>query len=121
MAANKSVTGAFGVPVSMGLGRRDRTPSMPETRCIEGEDSPADFISSLKVNPDGRMRRGVRYPQWFLLLVTVQGILSGCRSSRDLERCAHRHREALNGALGLDSRRWPSDATFLYLYRFAEA
>jgi hypothetical protein len=43
----------------------------------------------------------VRYPQWFLLLVAVLGILSGCRSSRDLEAFARRHREALNRALGL--------------------
>ena len=63
----------------------------------------------------------MRYPQWFLLLVAVLGILSGCRSSRDLEAFAKRHRGALNQALGLDFKRWPSDATFLYLYRFAEA
>ena len=49
------------------------------------------------------------------------GILSGCRSSRDLEAFARRHREALNQALGLEFKRWPSNATFLYLYRFAEA
>jgi len=34
----------------------------------------------------------VRYPQWFLLLVAVLGILSGCRSSSDLEAFAKRHR-----------------------------
>ena len=28
---------------------------------------------------------------------------------------------ALNQALGLEFKRWPCDATFLYLYRFAEA
>ena len=32
---------------------------------------PADLISFLKAIPDGRYRRGVRYPQWFLLLVAV--------------------------------------------------
>jgi hypothetical protein len=57
----------------------------------------------------------VRYPQWFLLLVAVLGILSGCRSSRDLEAFARRHREQLNQVLGLKFKRWPSDATFLYL------
>ena len=46
-------------------------------------------------------------------------ILSGCRSSRDLEAFAKRHREALNKALGLDFKRWPSDATFLYLFNRA--
>ena len=47
--------------------------------------------------------------------MAVQGLLSGCRISRDLERFARRHREALNQALGLRYRRWPSDASYLYL------
>jgi hypothetical protein len=75
-----------------------------------------NLISFLKAIADGRYRRGVRYPQWFLLLVAELGILSGCRSSRDLEPFAKRHREALNQALGQDFKRWPSDATFLYLF-----
>ena len=74
--------------------------------------APADLISFLKAIPDGRFRRGVRYPQWFLLLVAVLGILSGCRSSRDLEAFAKRHRKALNQALGLDFKRWLSDANY---------
>jgi hypothetical protein len=106
----------------MGFGRWDWLPSMPESQNATADQSaPNDLISFPKVIPDGRFRRGVRYPQWFLLLVAVLGILSGCRSSRDLERFARRHREALNQALGLDYQRWPSDATFLYLYRCAEA
>ena len=44
------------------------------------------------------------------------GILSDCRSSRDLEAFAKRHREVLNQALGLNFKRWPTDATFLYLF-----
>ncbi len=32
------------------------------------------------------MRRGVRIPAWYLLLVAVLAILSGCESLRDLER-----------------------------------
>jgi hypothetical protein len=63
----------------------------------------------------------VRYPQWYLRLVGVLGILSDCRSSRDLEAFAKRHLEVLTQVLGLNFKRWPSDATFLYLYRFAEA
>ena len=31
------------------------------------------------------MRRGIRIPAWYLLLVAVLGILSGCQSLRDLE------------------------------------
>ena len=94
---------------------------MPETHSPAG-NQPAqdDLISFLKAIPDGRYRRGVRYPQWFLLLVAVLGILSGCRSARDLEAFARRHREALNQALGLDFKRWPSDATFLFLFNKAQ-
>jgi hypothetical protein len=104
----------------MGFGRREWLPSMPETQVTGTEDSaPDDLISFLKAIPDGRYRRGVRYPQWFLLLVAVLGILSGCRSSRDLERFARRHRQALNQSLGLNYKRWPSDATFLYLFNKA--
>ena len=51
--------------------------------------------------------------------MAVLGILSGCRSSRDLEAFAKRHRKALKQALGLDFKRWPSDATFLYLFNKA--
>jgi hypothetical protein len=48
---------------------------MPETRSAEGDQPvPEDLISFLKVIPDRRYRRGVRYPQWFLLLVAVLGI-----------------------------------------------
>lgn len=105
---------------SMGFGRREWLPSMPETNSASNDESaPSDLISFLKAIPDGRFRRGVRYPQWFLLLVALLGILSGCRSSRDLERFARRHREALNQALGLEYKRWPSDATFLYLFNKA--
>jgi hypothetical protein len=91
---------------------------MPET-LPTASDQPADLISFLRSIPDGRMRRGIRYPQWFLLLVAILGILSGCRSSRDLERFARRHRATLNHALGLDLKRWPTDATFLYLFNKA--
>jgi hypothetical protein len=104
----------------MVFGRRDWLPSMPEIQAAAtDQNAPSDLIGFLKAIPDGRFRRGVRYPQWFLLLVAVLGILSGCRSSRDLERFARRHREALNQALGLEYKRWPSDATFLYLFNKA--
>jgi hypothetical protein len=61
---------------------------MAETRSARRVDQPTadDPISFLKAIPDGRYSRGVRYPQWFLLLVAVLGILSGCRSSRDVRR-----------------------------------
>ena len=60
------------------------------------------LISYLRSIPDARMRRGVRFPAWYLLLVAVLGILSGCQSLRDLELFAIRHNSALTEALGLD-------------------
>jgi hypothetical protein len=93
---------------------------MAKSLCSADEqDVPVNLISFLKAIPDGRYRRGVRYPQWYLLLVAVLGILSGCRSSRDLEAFAKRHRPVLNQTLGLNFKRWPSDATFLYLFNQA--
>ena len=59
-----------------------------------------DLISYLRSIPDARMRRGVRFPAWYLLLVAVLGILSGCQSLRDLERFAIRH-HAVTGFLVL--------------------
>jgi hypothetical protein len=104
----------------MGFGRRDWLPSMPETQnATTDQSAPSDLISFLKAIPDGRFPRGVRYPQWFLLLIPVLGILSGCRSSRDLERFDRRDREGLNQVLGLEYKRWPYDATFLYLFKKA--
>jgi cytochrome P450 len=49
------------------------------------------------------MRRGVRFPAWYLLLVAVLGILSSCQSLRDLERFAIRHHTVLTEALGRES------------------
>jgi hypothetical protein len=105
-AAYKSVLVTLAEPVNIGFGRRVYPLPMAQS-CSGAVDllAPADLISCLKAIPDGRFRRGVRYPQWFLLLVAVLGILSGCRSSRDLEAFAERHRKALNQALGLDFKR----------------
>ncbi|MCP9928366.1 transposase family protein [Cyanobium sp. CH-040] len=47
-----------------------KTPSVAVDQTV-----PDDLISFLKAIPDGRYHRGVRYPQWFLLLVAVLGIL----------------------------------------------
>ena len=67
--------------------------------------------------PDARMRRGVRIPAWYLVLVAMLGILSRCQSMRDLERFASRHHSALTEALGLDLRRPPSDSAFRYFFQ----
>jgi hypothetical protein len=75
-----------------------------------------DLISFLKAIPDARMRRGVRIPAWYLLLVAVLGILSKCESLRDLERFARRHHAVLTEALGLELKRPPSDSAFRYFF-----
>ena len=66
-----------------------------------------DLISYFKAIPDTRMRRGMRIPAWYLLLVAVLGILSRCQSLRDLERFAIRHHSVLTEALGSELRRPP--------------
>ena len=76
-----------------------------------------DLISYLKTILDARMRRGVRLPAWYLLLVAVLGILSRCQSLRDLERFAIRHHRVLTEALGLELRRPPSDSAFRYFFQ----
>jgi DDE_Tnp_1-associated len=78
--------------------------------------SDLDLISFLKAIPDVRMRRGIRIPAWYLLLVAVLGILSGCESLRDLERFARRHHAVLGEQLGLALRRPPSDSAFRYFF-----
>ena len=75
-----------------------------------------DLISYLKAIPDTRMRRGIRIPAWYLLLVAVLGILSRCQSLRDLERFAIRHHAALTEVLDLELRRPPSDSAFRYFF-----
>ena len=54
----------------------------------------------------------MRYPQWLLLLMTILGILSGCRSARDLERFAKRHHKAFTMALDVDMPKAPCDSRF---------
>ena len=80
----------------------------------------ADLIAFLQALPEGRKRRGVRYPQWLLLLMAIFGILSGCRSARDLERFAKRHHQAFGAALDLELPKAPCDSTFLYLFERVE-
>jgi hypothetical protein len=41
-----------------------------------------DLIRFLKALPDCRMRRGIRFPQWWMLLVAILAILSNEGSLR---------------------------------------
>jgi hypothetical protein len=62
------------------------------------------------------MHHGIRIPAWYLLLVAVLGILSGCESLRDLERFARRHHAVLGEQLGLELRRPPAVSAFRYFF-----
>jgi len=75
----------------------------------------SDLISFLKALPDCRMRRGIRFPQWWMLLVAILSILSGQGSLVGMERFANRHRQTLNELLGTDFGKSPSDSTFRLL------
>jgi hypothetical protein len=77
--------------------------------------SASDLISFLKALPDCRMRRGIRFPQWWMLLVAILSILSGQGSLVGMERFAKRHRQTLNELLGTDFGKSPSDSTFRLL------
>ena len=74
-----------------------------------------DLISFLKALPDCRMRRGIRFPQWWMLLVAILAILSGQGSLLGMERFAKRHRKTLNELLGTHVAKSPSDSTFRLL------
>lgn len=63
------------------------------------------------------MRRGVRIPAWYSLLVAVLGILSRAQSLRDLERFAIRHHKVLTEELDLELRHPPSDSAFRYFFQ----
>lgn len=51
--------------------------------------------------PDARVRRGVRIPGLYLLLVAVPGILSKWESLLDLDRFARLHHAVFPGPLGM--------------------
>ena len=61
------------------------------------------------------MRRCIRFPQWWMLLVAILAILSNEGSLVGIERFARRHREVLNELLGTDFGKEPSDSTFRLL------
>ncbi|MFM7549750.1 MAG: ISAs1 family transposase [Cyanobacteriota bacterium] len=75
----------------------------------------SDLTSFLKALPDCRMRRGIRFPQWWMLLVAILAIQSGQGSLVGMERFAKRHRQTLNELLGTDFGKSPSDSTFRLL------
>jgi len=75
-----------------------------------------DLISYLEAIPDAGMRRGVRIPAWYLMLVAVLGILSKCESIRDLERFARRRHAMLTVLLGIELKLPPTDSAFRFFF-----
>jgi hypothetical protein len=82
---------------------------------LQNPSAATDLISFLKALPDCRMRRGIRYPQWWMLLLAILAILSNQGSLMGMERFAKRHRQTLNELLGTHVTKPPSDSTFRLL------
>ena len=61
------------------------------------------------------MRRGVRFPQWWMLVVAILAILSGHGSLLGMKHFAKRHRKTLNQLLSTHIAKSPSEATFRWL------
>lgn len=61
------------------------------------------------------MRRGIRFPQWWMLLVAILAILSNEGSLVGIERFARCHSQVLNVLLGTDFGKEHSDSTSLLL------
>jgi hypothetical protein len=78
---------------------------------LEKPVAATDLISFLKALPNCRLRRGIRYPQWWMLLVAILAILSYQGSLLGMERFARRHRKTLNELLGTLVANPPSDST----------
>jgi len=74
-----------------------------------------DLISFLKALSDYRMRRGIRFPQWWMLLVAILSIMSGQGSLLGMERFAKLHLKTLYELLGTQVTKAPSDSTFRLL------
>jgi hypothetical protein len=85
------------------------------TTPLQNPAAATDLISFLKALPDCRMRRGVRFPQRWMLLVAILAILSNQGSLLGMERFAKRHRKTLNELLGTHIAKPPSDSTFRLL------
>jgi hypothetical protein len=69
------------------------------TSPLQNPSAATDLISFLKALPDCRIRRGIRYPQWWMLLVAILAILSNQGLLMGMERFAKRHRMTLNELL----------------------
>ena len=58
----------------------------PLTSPLQNHSAATDLINFLKALSECRMRRGVRFLQWWMLLVAILAILSGQGSLMGMER-----------------------------------
>jgi hypothetical protein len=79
---------------------------------LQNPAAATDLISFIKALPDYRMRRGICFPQCWMLLVAILSILSCQGSLVGMERFAKRHRKTLNKLLGIHVAKPPSESTF---------
>ena len=100
---------------AVGCGLVRKNSSSPLASHLKTSATATDLISFLKALPDCRMRRGIRFPQWWMLLVAILAILSNQGSLLGMERFAKRHRKTLNELLGTHVAKPPSDSTFRLL------
>jgi hypothetical protein len=75
-----------------------------------------DLISYLKLLPCALMWRVVHFSAWYLLVLPILVIRSGCQSQRTLELFAILHHTDPTEALGLELRRPPSDSSYCFFH-----
>jgi hypothetical protein len=79
------------------------------------QNAPSDLIGFFKANPDEQLRRGERYPQWFLVRLAVLGILRAAVAPVILSISPAGSPISTATAQELEHKRWLADATFLHL------
>lgn len=100
-ANSETVPGALAEPISIGLGRKNIS-----LLVLDSTSAAIDLTvnSYLRTTPDAQMRREMRIPAWYLLLVAVLGILRRYRSLRNPEHLDIAHHSDLTDALSMELR-----------------
>jgi hypothetical protein len=84
---------------------------------LVGQAEPIDALSlyaAFQDLPDGRKKRGVRYPLALLLTLIVLAKLTGEVSMSGVVDWVRLRQQWLNEVLGLQQKRWPSFSTYTY-------
>jgi hypothetical protein len=69
------------------------------------------LVEQLQTIPDWRRARKVQYPLWLMLLLSLLGVMSGCRSLRGLADFMERHQVEVAEYFALSKQKLPSYAT----------